>query len=265
MSEPVTIIGEHMRVAGKLTGSEDLSVFGNVEGSIELTESLLVESTGVVKAEVKVRNAIISGIVVGNIVAQEMVEITSKGRMIGDISAPRVILTDGAAFRGRIAMTGVGSDDADVADARASRAPRDRAATPTRAPVPPSVPTPVRTATPTRTVAPPRPVPRAADEPRRPIARPVAPSGASPSPTVHRSTETGTATATVTEVAVDPATDPVEAVAHEPGADLLSVDEFRELGWNKCRSYIKSRDIDLEYSGFDELVDAYALHLAQQA
>src|SRR3954452_7999358 len=96
-----TVIGQSILISGKLTGDEDLTVQGRVEGELTLTKTLIVEPSGVVKANVAVKNAIISGVVVGNINATESVELTREGRMVGDIKAPRVIIVDGAAFRGR--------------------------------------------------------------------------------------------------------------------------------------------------------------------
>lgn len=100
----VTIIGESVQVRGNLSGDEDLHVLGRVEGSLQLERTLVVAESGVVKAEVSVRNAIVSGVVVGNIHASESVEITRQGRMVGDIAAPRVIIVDGASFRGNVDM-----------------------------------------------------------------------------------------------------------------------------------------------------------------
>src|SRR6185295_7382741 len=80
------------------------TVQGRVEGELTLTRTLIVEPSGVVKANVAVKNAIISGVVVGNINATESVELTREGRMVGDIRAPRVIIVDGASFRGRVDM-----------------------------------------------------------------------------------------------------------------------------------------------------------------
>lgn len=100
----VTIIGESVQVRGNLSGDEDLHVLGRVEGSLQLERTLVVAESGVVKAEVSVRNAIVSGVVVGNIHASESVEITRQGRMVGDINAPRVIIVDGASFRGNVDM-----------------------------------------------------------------------------------------------------------------------------------------------------------------
>ena len=103
-SDGSTIIGESILISGSLNGDEDLTVRGRVEGTLTLTKTLLVEPTGIVKAEVQVRNCVIAGAVVGNVTATESVEITKEGRMVGDISAPRVIIVDGASFRGRIDM-----------------------------------------------------------------------------------------------------------------------------------------------------------------
>ena len=107
-----TIIGESILINGSLSGDEDLTVRGRVEGTVTLTKTLVVEPTGIVKAEVQVRNCVISGVVVGNVTASESVEITREGRMIGDINAPRVIIVDGASFRGRIDMGEVGGERA---------------------------------------------------------------------------------------------------------------------------------------------------------
>lgn len=99
-----TVVGPSILISGKLTGDEDLTVRGRVEGELTLSKTLIVETTGVVKANVAVKNAIVSGVVVGNINATESVELTREGRMVGDIRAPRVIIVDGASFRGRVDM-----------------------------------------------------------------------------------------------------------------------------------------------------------------
>jgi cytoskeletal protein CcmA (bactofilin family) len=99
-----TVIGESILINGSLNGDEDLTVRGRVEGTLTLTKTLVVEPTGIVKAEVQVKNCIIAGVVVGNVTASESVEITKEGRMVGDLNAPRVIIVDGASFRGRVDM-----------------------------------------------------------------------------------------------------------------------------------------------------------------
>jgi cytoskeletal protein CcmA (bactofilin family) len=103
-SDGSTVIGESILINGSLNGDEDLTVRGRVEGTLTLTKTLVVEPTGIVKAEVQVKNCIIAGVVVGNVTASESVEITKEGRMVGDLNAPRVIIVDGASFRGRVDM-----------------------------------------------------------------------------------------------------------------------------------------------------------------
>ncbi len=129
-TDGTTIIGESILISGSLAGDEDLTVRGRVEGTLTLTRTLVVEPTGMVKAEVQVKNCIIAGIVVGNVTATESVEITKEGRMVGDIAAPRVIIVDGASFRGRIDM-----GEVDVGSERRVSAPA-RAAAPARATAP---------------------------------------------------------------------------------------------------------------------------------
>ena len=128
-----TIIGESILINGNLNGDEDLTVRGRVEGTLTLTKTLLVEPTGIVKAEVQVKNCVIAGVVVGNVTATESVEITNQGRMVGDITAPRVIIVDGASFRGRIDM-----GEVDVEGARETRATRAVSAGPGRPALRPS-------------------------------------------------------------------------------------------------------------------------------
>ena len=99
-----TVIGPSIVINGKLTGDEDLTVRGRLEGELALTKTLIVEPSGIVKANVSVKNAVVSGAVVGNVDAAESIELTKEGRMVGDIRSPRVILVDGASFKGRIDM-----------------------------------------------------------------------------------------------------------------------------------------------------------------
>ena len=100
--QQATIIGESILITGTLRGDEDLTVLGRVEGFLNLTKTLLVAENGIVKAEIAVNNAVVSGIVVGNITATDCIHITSSGRILGDIRARRVILNAGARVRGAI-------------------------------------------------------------------------------------------------------------------------------------------------------------------
>ena len=139
-----TVIGPSILINGKLSGDEDLTVRGRVEGEIHLSHTLIIETSGVVKANVSVKNAVVSGVVVGNINATESVELTKEGRMVGDITSPRVILVDGASFKGRVDMgevqTGLASDE--QRSNRAGPASREMARSAVRPSAPMSRPTP---------------------------------------------------------------------------------------------------------------------------
>ncbi len=98
------VIGKGIVIKGELHGEEDLVIEGRVEGSIALKKHLIVETTGVVMADVQTENITIKGEMNGNMVASDKVEITAEARVIGDIKAPRVVIDDGARYRGNVEM-----------------------------------------------------------------------------------------------------------------------------------------------------------------
>jgi cytoskeletal protein CcmA (bactofilin family) len=101
-----TVVGPAIAIRGRIEGEEDLRVEGRVEGSISLTETLYVEPGGVVLAQVEARDVVISGIVIGDISALNSVTLNKNAKCVGNISAPRVIIADGASFRGDVVMAG---------------------------------------------------------------------------------------------------------------------------------------------------------------
>ena len=107
-------IGQSVHIQGELTGHEDVTIEGRVDGRITVQEhSLTVGPTGVIRAEIRARSVLVEGQVVGNITADDRVEIAESGSVIGDIRAARVVLAEGARFRGSIDM---GLDLADLDD-----------------------------------------------------------------------------------------------------------------------------------------------------
>lgn len=104
-SEGLTVIGQGIHVNGQIHGEEDLRIEGRVEGAISLTETVHVAETGVVVATVDARDVVVSGIIIGNVSATNSVSLEPGAKLVGDISTPRLIIADGAAFRGNVAMT----------------------------------------------------------------------------------------------------------------------------------------------------------------
>jgi cytoskeletal protein CcmA (bactofilin family) len=101
-----TIVGPAISIRGRIEGEEDLRVEGRVEGSISLTETLYVEPGGVVLAQIEARDVVVSGIVIGDVSAVNSITLNKNAKLVGNISAPRVIIADGASFRGDVVMEG---------------------------------------------------------------------------------------------------------------------------------------------------------------
>ena len=98
-------IGQTIFIKGELTGTEDLTIDGRVEGKIELKDHhLTIGPNGKIKADVFAKSIVITGELLGNAFASEKVEITNAGILKGDIVAPRIVIADGAQFKGSVDM-----------------------------------------------------------------------------------------------------------------------------------------------------------------
>ena len=103
-------IGQSIKIKGELTGNEDLTIDGNFEGQILLKDHhLTIGNNGHITAEIKAKSVMIHGEVIGNVKADDKVEISPSGSVNGDLSAPRVMLADGSSFKGAIDMSGKSS------------------------------------------------------------------------------------------------------------------------------------------------------------
>ncbi|MEW5977435.1 MAG: polymer-forming cytoskeletal protein [Acidobacteriota bacterium] len=103
--EEVINIGKSVFIKGELTGDEDLTIEGRVEGKIELRDhNLIIGPNGKINAEINAKNVTVIGSVVGNITASEIVELKSSGSVVGDIKSMRVSIADGAHFKGSVDM-----------------------------------------------------------------------------------------------------------------------------------------------------------------
>ena len=105
LGRDVVHIGKSVIVKGELSGSENLTIEGQVDGKIELRQHVLtIGPHGKIKAQVFAKTVIVMGEVNGNITATERINIREQGSVDGDISAPRVGIAEGAHFRGSIDM-----------------------------------------------------------------------------------------------------------------------------------------------------------------
>jgi len=99
-----TVIGKFLSIEGDIESDEDLRVDGNVKGRIATRGDLVVGASGVIEAEIDTRNLEIAGQVFGDIRAAQKVEITEGGRAVGDVKAQRILIADGAVFKGNVDM-----------------------------------------------------------------------------------------------------------------------------------------------------------------
>ena len=98
-------IGKSVVIKGELNGSEDLTIEGQVEGTIQLRDHVLtIGANGKIKAQVFAKSVIVLGEVAGNVTATDKVDIRDNGSVDGDIVAPRVAIAEGAHFRGSVDM-----------------------------------------------------------------------------------------------------------------------------------------------------------------
>ena len=99
------VIGASLELQGELSGNEDLLIEGRVQGKIQLSQNVVtVGAKGRVSAGVHARVLSIEGEVDGNLVAEELIMLKKSARVRGDLVAPRVVIEDGARFKGTIDM-----------------------------------------------------------------------------------------------------------------------------------------------------------------
>ena len=105
MADKIVNIGQSIQIKGELTGYEDLTIEGKVDGKISLKDhNLIIGAKGRITADIQAKTVVVAGDVVGNITADDKVEVAAAGSMKGDITAPHVVLADGARFKGNIDM-----------------------------------------------------------------------------------------------------------------------------------------------------------------
>ena len=103
LDKGTAVIGKSVMIKGQILSREDLTVDGEVEGSIELQENrLTIGPHGKVHAGVKAREIVVLGTINGNVEATEKIDIRKDAKLVGDIKTSRIVIEDGAYFKGSI-------------------------------------------------------------------------------------------------------------------------------------------------------------------
>jgi cytoskeletal protein CcmA (bactofilin family) len=96
-------IGKAVKIVGQIYSKEDLFVDGDLEGTVEAMEhKLTIGPNGTVHASVKAREVVALGTIQGNVEAADKIEIRKDAKLVGDIKTARIIIEDGAYFKGSI-------------------------------------------------------------------------------------------------------------------------------------------------------------------
>ena len=107
-----SIIGKGCKITGTILVSEGtLRIDGEFEGTIQVPDTLVIGKDGHVKAEIKVKSAVVGGTIIGNIDAKEKVELQAGSRVEGDIKTTRLVIDEGVFFEGNCKMSPEGRSD----------------------------------------------------------------------------------------------------------------------------------------------------------
>ena len=99
----VAWVGKSVKFQGTLTSSEDMTIDGQVEGTIDIQDNALtIGPDADIKADIVASTVTIHGTVTGNVRAKQKVDIKSTGRVDGNLFTPRLVMADGAVVRGRV-------------------------------------------------------------------------------------------------------------------------------------------------------------------
>ncbi|MEC9073415.1 MAG: polymer-forming cytoskeletal protein [Myxococcota bacterium] len=99
-----TIIGSNITIEGDISGSDPLTLHGTLKGSLQVDDVVTIATNGLAEADIESAAIEVAGVVEGNVTASDKIDIKAGGRLVGDVRAPRVLIADGAAFKGNINM-----------------------------------------------------------------------------------------------------------------------------------------------------------------
>lgn len=99
-----TIIGNNSKIEGVLTASESTRIDGLLEGKIVSESSVIVGESGTVSGDITAVEILVAGTVYGNLVAKDRIEMTSTGRVLGDLITKTLVIDEGASFKGNCSM-----------------------------------------------------------------------------------------------------------------------------------------------------------------
>jgi cytoskeletal protein CcmA (bactofilin family) len=104
VSSGASLLGASITCEGTITGDENLVIEGKLKGRVDLRSDLRIAAAAIVEADVHARNVIVEGTLVGDLSADNRVELIKGCRVDGNIRAPKIVVAEGAVFRGAVQM-----------------------------------------------------------------------------------------------------------------------------------------------------------------
>jgi cytoskeletal protein CcmA (bactofilin family) len=101
-----TILSANIDFFGTLNFEKPFLIRGKLSGEIDARSLLVVDEEAVVEADIKAARVVIRGQVKGNVTAREKVELTGTGKLVGNVTAPEILMETGCVFNGLCTMTG---------------------------------------------------------------------------------------------------------------------------------------------------------------
>ena len=99
-----TVIGSSIVIDGEISGEEAITILGTVKGKIAVAQGVVVEAGATVEADIEGQTVTVSGKLTGNVTAREKLELRPESKMVGNAKAPRIVVADGASFKGNVDM-----------------------------------------------------------------------------------------------------------------------------------------------------------------
>jgi len=103
-AESVTTIARPTHIDGTLVGEADVQIHGELTGKVDCSGKVFVAESGKVKALLHARTVVVAGNVEGDVTADEKIELRPSAHLVGNITAPRILIEEGASFEGQVNM-----------------------------------------------------------------------------------------------------------------------------------------------------------------
>lgn len=109
MANDVAVLGRSTHVHGRVTGTSSIEIAGRVDGEVDVTGDVVIETTGLIGANVSGRRVIVRGAVKGDLTGAESITLEDGAKVVGDVRAPRIAISQGALLRGFVQTAGGGT------------------------------------------------------------------------------------------------------------------------------------------------------------